>query len=117
MKLMGWMGFGSVLSAVAITVLFGPLTGRDVALGMTGPLVASLATSIAIERVFRRNPVGVTSLMLKAFAAKMVFFAAYVSLILGLGFVRPIPFVISFTIYFLALHITAAISLRRLITA
>jgi hypothetical protein len=114
MKIVWWMVAASILSAVAITAWVGAQTGFDVLLGMVGPVVAVLWTRIAVERTYRRYPQGVTNLMIKAFGAKMVFFAAYISLILGARLVRPIPFVISFTLYFLALHISMAFSLRRL---
>jgi hypothetical protein len=52
--------------------------------------------------------------MILAFAGKMVFFGAYVTLALTMFPLRPVPFVISFTSYFIALHVTEAIWLRRL---
>ena len=55
-----------------------------------------------------------TSLMLKLFAGKMVFFAVYVAVMLGVLGLRPVPFVASFTISFIASHLIEAFSLRRL---
>jgi uncharacterized membrane protein len=52
--------------------------------------------------------------MIKAFFAKMVFFGLYVALVVKAGWVRPIPFVISFTCYFLVLHMIEAFRLKRL---
>ena len=114
MKFVWWIVAGSILSAVAITAWIGSQTRFDVILGMIGPLIAVLWTWVAVERMYKRRPEAVTSLMIKAFGAKMLFFAAYISLIVGADLVRPIPFVISFTLYFLALHLTAAYLLRRL---
>ncbi len=114
MKLVWWMAAASVLSSIARAAWLGSQSGLDILLGMTGPLVAVLWSRLAIERMYKRHPEAVTSLMVKAFGAKMIFFAGYISLIIGAGWVHPIPFVISFTLYFLVLHVTAALSLRRL---
>lgn len=117
MKLVWWMLGASVLSSYAMTALLGGQTELEVWLGMTGPLAAALVAWIAMERTYRRNPGGLTSLMIKAFAAKMVFFGAYIALALTVLLVRPVPFVVSFTGYFIALHIIEAIGLHRLRTA
>ena len=52
--------------------------------------------------------------MIAAFAAKMVFFGAYVAVMLLALALRPVPFVASFTAYFIALHLIEALCLKRL---
>jgi hypothetical protein len=52
--------------------------------------------------------------MVAAFLAKMVLFGAYVIAMLRLLGLRPIPFVVSFTGYFIALYVLEAVFLRRL---
>jgi hypothetical protein len=84
---------------------------------MAGPLTAAIAARIMTDRAYRRHPEGLTPVMIKAFGGKMVFYAAYVSGILGMAKARPVPFVVSFTIYFLALHIAEAARLHRLSSA
>ena len=111
------MLLGSVLSCLVATILVGaaaPTVRLAVWLGMTGPLVAALGTWVAVERMFRRQPEKVTGVLIKAFVVKMVFFGGYVALILKGSGVQPVPFVISFALYFLALHITEAVRLKRL---
>jgi hypothetical protein len=44
----------------------------------------------------------------------MFFFGGYVLLIVKSGWVRPVAFAVSFTGYFLALHIIEAFRLKRL---
>ena len=78
------------------------------------PLVAALGTWVAVERMFRKQPEKVTGVLIKAFVVKMVFFGGYVAVILKGSGVQPVPFVISFASYFLALHITEAVRLKRL---
>jgi hypothetical protein len=85
----------------------------NVGLGIGGPLVAALATWGMISRTLRVSPSQLTPRMFAALAVKMVFFGAFVALaIRGLG-VRPVPFVVSFTVSFIALHGVEAILLRR----
>lgn len=109
-----WMIGGSVVSwLVAITVT-GPVMGWEVLAGMIGPLLVAVATWEMADRTFRHAPELLTARMITAFAAKMVFFGAYVAVMLLVLSLRPIPFVVSFTAYFIALHLAEALCLRRL---
>jgi hypothetical protein len=56
-------------------------------------------------------------LMAAAFGAKLVFFGAYVAIALRLLMLRPVPFVVSFTSYFIGLYALEAFYLRRLFTS
>jgi hypothetical protein len=111
MKLAWWMLAGSVVSSFVVTALLGTETKLEVWLGMLGPLTAALASWIAMERQHIRRPEGLTAVLIRAFAAKAVFFGGYITVLMRIGFVRPIPFVVSFIIYFLALHVVVAIGL------
>jgi hypothetical protein len=117
MKLFWWMLAGSVLSSLALTILLGVKSGMSVCLGMLCPLASATASWMAMLRQFKRKPEALMGLMIKAFAAKMIFFALYLSVLIGIGAVRPIPFAISFLGYFLSLHAVEAIGLRQLYAA
>ena len=114
MKLVGWMLSGAVLSSFIIAILPGMEAKLELWLGMLGPLASALISWTAMQRQYVRRPEGLTSVLIKAFAAKMIFFAGYIIVIIRVGLVRPIPFAISFTGYFLALHALEAIGLHRL---
>jgi len=105
-----WLMAGSVLSAALLAMRF----GREVWLGMLAPLVVVCATWIVSERVYKANPERLTSVMIGAFAGKLVFFGAYVGLVIGVLRVQPIPFIVSFTSYFIVLHLIEALWLKRL---
>ena len=111
---------GSVVSALGITAFLGGAASPDVRLavwlGMIAPLAATLGTSGLFEKVYRKQPDRLTGVMIAAFAAKMIFFGGYVLLVVKSGWAQPAPFTISFTGYFLALHIIEAFRLRRLFT-
>ena len=110
----GLMVGASVGSWLAATALLGAQTGVAVFLGMLAPLAMTVGSWVAIERAHRRNPADVTRLMMAAFAGKMVFFGAYVVVVLRGLSVQPQPFVISFTAYFIGLYLVEALYLRRL---
>ena len=116
MKPVWWMVGSSVISWVATTALVGTRIGVDVLLGMIGPLMVASATWVLMEWTFRRNPKRLTSVMVMAFAGKILFFGAYVAVMLKVLSLRPVPFVASFTGYFIALHLIEALCLRRLFT-
>jgi uncharacterized membrane protein YdfJ with MMPL/SSD domain len=82
--------------------------------GMLGPLAGASGSWILVERTHRRSPQAVTAAMIGAFAFKVVFFGAYVAVML-LGFsLRPAPFVASFVSFFCGLYLIEALYLQRL---
>jgi hypothetical protein len=52
--------------------------------------------------------------MATAFVLKMIFFGTYVAVMLRVMRFRPVPFVISFTGYFIGLYLIEALYLKRL---
>ena len=104
----------SLGSSLAVSAFFDRQTGLAILAGMSGPLIAVTTTWILSEKLYRRHPTVLTQLMLAAFAGKLVFFGTYVTVMLGALSLRPIPFIASFTSYFIALYLTEALFLRRL---
>jgi hypothetical protein len=109
-----WMAGASVTTWLAATGLVEPGARIDVFLGMFGPLAAVATTWVLAERVYRESPGRLTLLMIAGFVGKLVFFAAYVAIVLGVFSHHPVPFVVSFTSYFIALYLMEAVFLRRL---
>ena len=105
-----WLASASTVSAAILGARF----GREVWLGMFAPLAAVSVTWAMTERVFRGHPERLTSLMISAFAGKLVFFGAYVALAVGVIGVEAVTFAASFTGYFIALHLIEALWLKRL---
>ena len=114
MKFAWWMLLGSVASSLLITTLWSTGARREIWLGMLGPLASAMVSWLAMQRQSVRRPEAMTGLLIKAFASKMVFFGVYVGVLLKAGGVQPLPFVVSFMSYFVALHAWEAIGLRRL---
>ena len=87
----------------------------EVLFGMAGPLVSALGSWVAYDRAYRTAPGRLTNVMIGALALKMLLFAGYfVVMLQGLN-LRPVPFVVSFATYFIALHAMEATFLRRLL--
>jgi hypothetical protein len=82
--------------------------------GMLGPLLVAVGSWGLTERTYRQAPERLTAVMVTAFAGKMMFFGGYVAVALMLAALRPVPFVVSFTTYYIGLHLAEALCLRRL---
>ena len=104
----------SVASWLAAALLVDARTRVEVLFGMVGPLAMAAGSWVLVERTYARHPEALTSLMIAAFAFKVVFFGAYVVVMLELLLLRPVPFVASFMSYFVGLYLMEALYLRRL---
>ena len=114
MKQVAWMGAAALVSWLLVATIAGSDANPEVLYGMVGPLVVAAASWLATERTFTASPERLTGVMVKGLALKAVFFGAYVAGMLRLLDVRPVPFVLSFTGYFIALHTMEALFMRRL---
>ena len=114
MKPLVWMVASSVLSWLVVAGVSGARANPEVLYGMLGPLVAASVSWVVTERTYTSSPERLTGVMLKGLAIKAVFFGAYVIGMLRLLAQRPIPFVLSFTSYFIALYAMEALFMRRL---
>ena len=108
-----WMIGGSVATCLAALMATGFTAIPELVLGMAGPLASAVATSFVRERTFASAPERLGSVMIVAFAIKMLFFGAYVVVMLAAVALRPKPFMLSFTGYYVALHFVEALLLKR----
>jgi hypothetical protein len=111
---LAWMIGVPVLVWAVVSVLAPAQVNPELLLGMLGPLASVVATWVVTVRAQRSNPARVTSVMVAALAAKMVFFGVYVVLMLGVVGLRYMPFVIGFTSYLIGLYVMEALFLKRL---
>ena len=117
MKPVSWMIGVSVVGGVLVAAFVDREDGVAVLLGMLGPLVATTTSWVLSDRTYRRNPLRLTAVMIQAFMAKIVFFGMYVAIMLRVLGVPLVPFMVSFTIYFVVLYFAQALLLRRLFAA
>jgi hypothetical protein len=112
---MALMVGGSLASCLAAVAIAGRAAAPAIVFGMTGPLVSTIASWVVTERTHSSAPARLTSVLITAFAIKAVLFGAYVVVALAVLDLRPIPFLASFTSYYVALHFGEALLLKRLL--
>ena len=114
MRLSAALAAACVLTGGSATAL-APEAAAPILLGMAAPLLVGLATIRLVERTLRIDVTLLTARMAAAFAVKLVFYAVYVSVVVGWLRVEPVPFSLSFTFYFVALQIAEALYFRTLL--
>jgi hypothetical protein len=114
MKPVATMGAASLISWAGTAAIVDRQTSIEVLFGMLGPLAAVSGTWFLAEWIYRQRPEGLTPMMLTAFVLKMAFFGGYVAVMLNVLRFHPVPFVASFTSYFIGLYLMEALYLRRL---
>jgi len=115
MKPIYWIVGASAASCLAIAPFLQRQTSIEVMFGMLGPLAAATISLLLAQRTWERRPEAIMRLMVAAFAAKLVFFAAYVAVMLRILALTPMPFVVSFASYFIILYLIEALLLKRLL--
>ena len=103
-----------VASCGLCTLVLAPDAVVATFLGMTAPLVVGLATIRLVEQTARTNILTLTKRMTSAFIAKMAFYAVYVAILFRVLAVDPVPFAVSFTVYFVALQNIEALYFKTL---
>ncbi len=116
MKIQVCILFSCIGSWALVSFLF-PHAAVEILLGMLGPLLLAIGTLILVERTYRKAPRKLTSLMTQAFFGKMLFYGVYVGVIVGFYSFQALPFAVSFTVYFIGLHLTEALYFQTLFRA
>jgi hypothetical protein len=115
MKPAVWMAAVSLSSWLVMTLSSQGRVDPELLLGMAGPTTSAVGSWVAYQRAHRAAPGRLTNVMIAALAVKMLFFGAYFVAVLRGFELRPVPFVVSFAGYFIALHAMEAMFLRRLL--
>jgi hypothetical protein len=115
-KPVAWMVGASGVSFLALVAATGSSLMPELVLGMAGPLTSAILTWQVLERTHVSAPERLTGVMITAFGIKVLLFALYVVVLLGVLELRAKPFMLSFTGYYVGLHVVEAMFLRRLLT-
>ena len=86
----------------------------EIFLGMLIPLLLGIGTIVLVKRTYQKDARRLTALLTKAFVGKMLLYGVYVAVIVGFYAFQPVPFAISFTVYFTGLHLAEALYLKTL---
>tara|TARA_B100001123_G_scaffold451002_1_gene625859 strand:- start:3291 stop:3674 length:384 start_codon:yes stop_codon:yes gene_type:complete len=109
----------SAISFITTVAILAATSGWGIVLacasGMLGPVLAWNVDWVLTKRAYRKDLNHFTAFRVKAFASKMVFFGIYVTGMLSLLQLSTMPFVIGFTSSFIAVFITEAYMLKRLV--
>ncbi|MFQ6678601.1 MAG: hypothetical protein ACE5D0_09830 [Fidelibacterota bacterium] len=89
---------------------------REIFLGMIAPLIIGIVSILFISDVQKKSPEKVTNILIKTFLVKMIFYGVYFIYIFTFYTFNPKPFIISFTGYFLTLHVSEALFLKTIFT-
>ena len=109
-----WM-VGVGLGAWALATLLSPVAVNPAApAGIAGPLASAAITWLVVARTYATSPERLTRVMILGFAAKAVFFAVYLVVLLRGVALDARVFVVSFVTSLIVFHVMEAHSLRRL---
>ena len=107
------VGVGLALWA-CIAFVGGAATNPEAGYALAGPLAAAVGSWLITARVHAVDPARVTPAMVAGFGVKALLFGVYVvAAVRGLG-LRPLPFALSFTGFFVVLYAMEAYFLWRL---
>ena len=105
------LGFGI---AGLVSSIFYPQYVNEIFLGMVAPLLISIISIYFVKRGHSISSEKVTAILTKSFLIKMVLFALYFIIILNFYAFEPIPFVVSFTGFFILFYMIEAAFLQKL---
>jgi hypothetical protein len=109
-----WMAVVALGVGLGATAVFGAGAGAEIVAGLAAPLLSGSGSATETERTHRLDPQRVLPLLMTAFVVKMLFFGAYVAVMLSVVGLRPLPFALTFVAAFVVLHVIEALQVRRL---
>ena len=109
-----WMVAAGLTGWAALGALGGAAVSPEAGFGMAAPLACVVCSWLVTARIHAVDPARVTGAMVVGLGAKAILFAAYVVLMVRVIGVRPVPFVLSFAGFFIALYAMEASFLRQL---
>ena len=91
-----------------------PVYGLALFLGWILPVLAGIVTLHFIGSAAKKDPFLVTKILVKGLAIKMVYYGATILILFKLYSFEPIPFICSFSGFFLGLHVLEAVIIKRI---
>ena len=99
-------------STWVITAMILERYATEIFLGMCAPLFVGIVTVVRVESIFQNSPEKLTAFMTKAFGGKMVLYGLYLGAIIAFSAFNERPFLVSFVVYFVVLHMLEALFIR-----
>ena len=107
------IALGLGISGIVSGILY-PQYINEIFLGMAAPLLVTILSISFIKRTYFISPRKVTETITKSFLIKMILFGLYFVIILSFYTFEQIPFVSSFTGFFILFYIIEAVFLHKL---
>ena len=107
-------GILTSLGVLGLTTGLYPVYGLELFLGWILPVLAGTVTLYFIGSAAQKDPFLVTKTLAKGFALKMVYYGATILTLFKLYSFEPIPFICSFSGFFLGLHVLEAVIIKRI---
>ena len=107
-------GILASLGVLGLTAGLYPVYGLELFLGWILPVLAGTVTLYFIGSAAQKDPFLVTKTLAKGFTLKMVYYGAAILTLFKLYSFEPIPFICSFSGFFLGLHVLEAVIIKRI---
>ena len=107
-------GLAVSLFILGITIFFFQQYRIELFLGWFLPALAGILTSYFVFSAQKTNAIAVTKTIAKGFALKMVYYGVSILILFKHYSFQPIPFVCSFSGFFMGLHVLEAIIIKRI---
>ena len=107
-------GLAVSLFILGITIFFFQQYRIELFLGWFLPAFAGILTSYFVFSAQKKDAITVTKTIAKGFALKMVYYGVSILILFKHYSFQPIPFVCSFSGFFMGLHVLEAIIIKQI---
>ena len=86
----------------------------EIFLGLLAPILVGYVTVFFMEKYSNMGMIYFNKMLIRGFALKFIFYGLFILTIFTVYSFNPIPFMCSFTVSFIGLHIVEAMILRKI---
>ena len=87
---------------------------REIFLGLLAPILVGYVTVFFMEKYSNIGMIYLNKMLIKGFALKFIFYGLFILIIFNVYSFNPIPFMCSFTLSFIGLHMMETIVLKKI---
>lgn len=113
MKLFGF-GLMASMGVAGLAGFMFPDFRSDIFFGWLGPAAAGFFSTLMLTHAAKKDKRSVTKSIQKGFVIKMAYYGIYIIAVYKLNGFEPVPFMCSFSGFFLGLHALEAIIIKDL---
>ena len=86
----------------------------EIFLGLVGPVLVGFITIFYMIKYSNRRAIRFNRMLVRGFAIKFIFYGAFIITIFSVYSFKPVPFMCSFTVSFIGLHMMEAVVLKKI---